>query len=107
MTTREVRSLLPVTKSLFFKQNFTLDQLKLSAEFPSKQKLFKFVIVSFTGSGAGGTIVTYKQPREYKIAVAYMLAWSYGHVRVMSSYDFSSHDQVGTAQSWSYAVVLL
>lgn len=79
--------------------------MKLSADFSSKQQLFKFVVVSLPGSGAGGTILTYKQPREYKIAVAYMLAWSYGHVRVMSSYDFSTHDQVGTAQSWSSAVV--
>lgn len=37
--------------------------------------------------------VTYKSGRLYKMAVAYMLAWDYGHVRVMSSFQFDSHDQ--------------
>lgn len=39
-------------------------------------------------------ILTYKQSRLYKIANAFMLAWPYGFVRVMSSYDF------GWGQEW-------
>ncbi|XP_055907689.1 alpha-amylase A-like [Eupeodes corollae] len=38
-------------------------------------------------------IVTYKTPKAYKMAVAYMLGRGYGITRVMSSYDFSDKDQ--------------
>ncbi|KAK6757096.1 hypothetical protein RB195_015117 [Necator americanus] len=38
-------------------------------------------------------VVTYKDGDRYRMAVAYMLAWSYGYPRVMSSYYFSQHDQ--------------
>ncbi|KAK8757833.1 hypothetical protein V5799_004533 [Amblyomma americanum] len=39
------------------------------------------------GHGAGGAdILTFFEPRLYKMAVAFMLAWPYGLPRVMSSY---------------------
>lgn len=39
------------------------------------------------GHGAGGDmILTFRVPKLYKMAVAYMLAWPYGFTRVMSSY---------------------
>lgn len=41
------------------------------------------------GHGAGGSdILTYKNDRQYKMATAFKLAYTYGIVRVMSSYDF-------------------
>lgn len=40
------------------------------------------------GHGAGGAILTYKSSRSYKIANAFMMAWPYAFVQVMSSYDF-------------------
>ncbi|PNF32627.1 Alpha-amylase 1 [Cryptotermes secundus] len=46
------------------------------------------------GSGDGGAnILTYKQAKLYKMAVAFMLSWPYGYPRVMSSYYFDNHDQ--------------
>lgn len=46
------------------------------------------------GHGAGGEdILTYKQAKEYKMAVAFMLAHPYGIPRVMSSFAFSNSDQ--------------
>ncbi|XP_014229239.1 alpha-amylase 2-like [Trichogramma pretiosum] len=39
--------------------------------------------------GGGSTILTYKEPKQYKMAVAFMLAHPYGHPRVMSSFNFS------------------
>lgn len=44
------------------------------------------------GHGGGGSIVTHKQPREYKIANAFMLAWNFGYVRIMSSFAFSNSE---------------
>uniref|UniRef100_A0A914W7E2 Alpha-amylase n=1 Tax=Plectus sambesii TaxID=2011161 RepID=A0A914W7E2_9BILA len=38
-------------------------------------------------------VVTYKDGDRYKLAVAYMLAWTYGYPRVMSSYSFTDHNQ--------------
>ncbi|KAK7792215.1 hypothetical protein R5R35_000495 [Gryllus longicercus] len=46
------------------------------------------------GHGAGGpTIITHKEPRLYKMAVAFMLSWPYGYPRVMSSYSFNNTDK--------------
>ncbi|KDR18093.1 hypothetical protein L798_07788, partial [Zootermopsis nevadensis] len=46
------------------------------------------------GHGAGGaSILTYKEPKLYKMAVAFVLAYPYGYPRVMSSFDFSNSDQ--------------
>lgn len=44
------------------------------------------------GHGGGGSIVTHEDPRAYKMANAYMLAWPYGFARLMSSYYFSGGD---------------
>ncbi|CAI2354046.1 unnamed protein product [Caenorhabditis sp. 36 PRJEB53466] len=38
-------------------------------------------------------VVTYKDGYKYKLAVSFMLAWTYGYPRVMSSFDFSYSDQ--------------
>ncbi len=40
------------------------------------------------GHGAGGEILTYKKARQYKIANAFMMAWPYAFVQIMSSYAF-------------------
>ena len=40
------------------------------------------------GHGGGGEIITYKSSRAYKIANAFMMAWPYAFVQIMSSYDF-------------------
>lgn len=46
------------------------------------------------GGGYGGTeILTHKEPRLYKMAVGFMLAWPHGQPRVMSSYYFNKTDQ--------------
>ncbi|XP_012251564.2 alpha-amylase-like [Athalia rosae] len=44
------------------------------------------------GHGGGGGVITHKQPRQYKMAVAFMLAHPYGIPRVMSSFSFSNSD---------------
>ncbi|XP_018392240.1 PREDICTED: alpha-amylase 1-like [Cyphomyrmex costatus] len=52
------------------------------------------------GHGAGGaTILTYKDPKPYKMAVAFMLAYPYGHVRIMSSFNFTDPSQGPPANS--------
>lgn len=40
------------------------------------------------GHGGGGVILTFFEARRYKIANAFMLAWPYAFVQIMSSYDF-------------------
>lgn len=45
------------------------------------------------GHGSGGNIITFHNPKLYKIANAFMLAWPYGTPRVMSSYSFNDSDQ--------------
>ncbi|XP_055587960.1 alpha-amylase 1-like [Uranotaenia lowii] len=46
------------------------------------------------GHGAGGAdILTYKDPKSYKMAIAFMLAHPYGIPRVMSSFAFENSDQ--------------
>lgn len=48
------------------------------------------------GHGGGGEILTYKSSRQYKIANAFMMAWPYAFVQIMSSYDFPlSQDWLG------------
>ncbi|XP_059474343.1 alpha-amylase B-like [Neocloeon triangulifer] len=41
----------------------------------------------------GGDILTYKQPKNYKMATAFNLAHTYGTPRIMSSFDFDFSDQ--------------
>jgi alpha-amylase len=38
-------------------------------------------------------VVTYKDGAIYHLANVFMLAWPYGYPKVMSSYEFSDHDQ--------------
>ncbi|KAL7011009.1 hypothetical protein ACKWTF_014046 [Chironomus riparius] len=46
------------------------------------------------GHGAGGdNVLTYKVPKQYKMATAFHLAWPYGIPRIMSSFEFSDGDQ--------------
>ncbi|XP_055858834.1 alpha-amylase A-like [Episyrphus balteatus] len=46
------------------------------------------------GHGPGGdNILTYKKPKQYKMATAFMLAYPYGNSRIMSSFAFSDTDQ--------------
>ena len=42
----------------------------------------------------GDAPLTYKNGQRYYLANVFMLAHPYGHPKVMSSYEFSSHDQV-------------
>ncbi|KAK9501822.1 hypothetical protein O3M35_012481 [Rhynocoris fuscipes] len=42
---------------------------------------------------AGDNTLNYKDSKQYKMAVGFMLSWPYGTKRVMSSYDFTNHDQ--------------
>lgn len=42
------------------------------------------------GHGGGGDIVSHKNSRSYKIAMAFMLAWPYGITQFISSYAFDS-----------------
>jgi alpha-amylase len=44
------------------------------------------------GHGGGGSILNFFTGRRYKIANAFMLAWPYGCVQVMSSYNFHKKD---------------
>ncbi|GMT10512.1 hypothetical protein PFISCL1PPCAC_1809 [Pristionchus fissidentatus] len=38
-------------------------------------------------------VLTYKNGDQYRMGNAFMLAWTYGYTRVMSSFDFKLHDQ--------------
>lgn len=40
------------------------------------------------GHGGGGGILTYKEARPYKAAIAFLLAHPYGEPQIMSSFDF-------------------
>jgi hypothetical protein len=40
------------------------------------------------GHGGGGQILTFFESRLYKIANAFMMAWPYAFVQVMSSFNF-------------------
>ncbi|XP_070565166.1 alpha-amylase 1-like [Ptychodera flava] len=44
------------------------------------------------GHGGGGNILSHKEPKQYKMANAFMLAWPYGVSKVMSSYSFYDSD---------------
>lgn len=45
------------------------------------------------GHGGGGHYLTHKNPQLYTLANVFMLAYPYGHVRVMSSFAFDDSDQ--------------
>ena len=41
------------------------------------------------GHGGGGSLITFRQHKQLKMATAFMLAWPYGFPRVMSSYRWT------------------
>jgi len=43
--------------------------------------------------GHDPNVLTYKNPREYKMATAFAMAHTYGIPRIMSSFDFTDSDQ--------------
>ncbi|XP_039956551.1 alpha-amylase-related protein-like isoform X1 [Bactrocera tryoni] len=45
----------------------------------------------------GNNVLTYKNAKQYKMANAFALAYPYGIMRVMSSFDFQDHDQAPPA----------
>ncbi|KAK7100027.1 alpha-amylase-like [Littorina saxatilis] len=45
------------------------------------------------GHGGAGGVLTYADPRNYKMATAFMLAHPYGFPRLMSSFSFSNSEQ--------------
>jgi len=47
------------------------------------------------GHGGGGSMLTFREPRLYKMAVGFMLAHPYGATRVMSSYNWPENYQNG------------
>ncbi|KAK4876350.1 hypothetical protein RN001_012772 [Aquatica leii] len=53
------------------------------------------------GRGTGDeNILTYKDPKLYRMATAFMLAYPYGITRIMSSYEFENIDQ-GPPHDWN------
>jgi alpha-amylase len=40
------------------------------------------------GAGGFGSVLTFFEAKMYRIANAFQLAWQYGHVRIMSSYNW-------------------
>ncbi|XP_069188090.1 alpha-amylase [Procambarus clarkii] len=45
------------------------------------------------GHGGSGDVLTFQQPKEYKMGVSFALAYDYGFTRIMSSYYFDNSDQ--------------
>jgi alpha-amylase len=41
----------------------------------------------------GGSVLTFRDNGRYALANAFMLAWTYGSAKVMSSYEFSAYDE--------------
>jgi alpha-amylase len=51
------------------------------------------------GAGGFGSILTFFESNMYKIANAFQLAWQYGHVRIMSSYNWPRYIVDGKDQN--------
>ncbi|XP_015513629.2 alpha-amylase isoform X1 [Neodiprion lecontei] len=51
------------------------------------------------GHGGGGSILTHKTSKPYKMATAFMLAYPYGITRIMSSFAFDNSDAGPPADS--------
>lgn len=51
------------------------------------------------GHGGAGSVLTFFEPRLYKMATAFMLAWPYGVPRVMSSYHWPRDFRDGKDQN--------
>jgi alpha-amylase len=47
------------------------------------------------GHGGGGAVLTFAEPQLYTLATVFMLAYPYGYVQVMSSYDFQGDTDAG------------
>jgi alpha-amylase len=47
----------------------------------------------------GGGVLTYRDNARYALANAFMLAWTYGSPKLMSSYEFTNNDQGPPANS--------
>ncbi|XP_039753161.1 alpha-amylase 2-like [Pararge aegeria] len=56
------------------------------------------------GHGAGGAILTYKNARQYKAAIAFMLAHPYGKPQLMSSFSFQD-TEAGPPQDHSGNII--
>ena len=57
--------------------------------------------------GGAVAVLTYKDPREYKMATAFLLAFDYGFTRVMSSYYFTDKNQGPPANGNEIAPVVI
>ena len=55
------------------------------------------------GHGGGGSLLTFENPRDYKLAVAFLLANDYGFARVMSSYFFGDNSDLGPPHNADYS----
>ncbi len=80
-----------------FGGGFELRNLRTLGEswnhFSPSDKALTFVDNHDSQRGGNPNVLTYKRSRLYKMATAFHLAWTYGIPRVMSSFDFSGHDQ--------------
>ena len=56
------------------------------------------------GHGGGGSLLTHKRPREYKMGVSFLLANDYGFARIMSSYSFGSNTDQGPPHNGDYSI---
>lgn len=56
------------------------------------------------GHGAGGDILSHKRPKQYKAAIAFMLAHPYGEPQLMSSFDFTD-TEAGPPQDGSGNII--
>lgn len=82
----------PIKKNLFQQLNFQI--ITILKEPQDFQVLISFKVLkklNLIGLYFSGT--TYKEPRIYTLATAFNLAYTYGEPRIMSSFDFYSHDQ--------------
>lgn len=60
------------------------------------------------GHGSGGSVITHKDPRNYKMAQAITLSQSYGQPQVMSSFYFNNSDQGPPAnEDWTTKDVVI
>lgn len=60
------------------------------------------------GHGSGGSeILNYKQAKQYKMAIAFMLAHPFGTTRIMSSFDFNHPDQGNYTEFYKHLLLIL
>ncbi|CAG9564103.1 unnamed protein product [Danaus chrysippus] len=56
------------------------------------------------GHGGGGGLLTYKEPRAYKAAIAFLLAHPYGEPQIMSSFHFLD-SEVGPPMDYNQNII--